>query len=128
MKAILILMLAVLIPSVAYGTEAQLTFSWTVEEDIVVDQKITELRVYQDSSSNMVGTTNPLSGIIKLTTDIQECSNFWATYATEVQESYRTDPPIVVCRPDEEDPLPARKVMSVNGLKVTIEFDPSKWE
>lgn len=126
MKQILIAIFLLLLGSISHAaTEGTLTFGWTPEtQEAITNQGITELRVYQDSSANKVGSATPLAGTITLTTAITDCSNFWATYATIDDESERTDPPIKVCEPSLADPLPATQIIQVGGFKLQVEFTP----
>jgi len=111
----------ILLFSIAHAREGTLTFSWEPEAE---QGDLAELRVYQDSSDNAPSVADPQAGIIVVQTDIDGCSNFWATYATDTEESDRTDPPIKVCEPDLSDPEPATQVISVGGFKLTIDFEP----
>ena len=116
--------LTVLLPTMVTAAEGTLTFSWepaTVEQ--VSSQGITELRVYQDSSDSTPFTSPPDAGTIVVATQIDGCSNFWATYASETDESERTEA-IKVCEPSLEDPEPATRIISVGGFRLTIDFTP----
>ena len=114
-----------LIVNIAHARAATLNFSWTPEPEIVTQQGITELRVYQDSSDNSPAVEDPNMGKITLDADIVGCSYFWATYYAPGDESDRTDPPIKVCQPPLGDPEPATRVISVGEfMKVTIDFAP----
>lgn len=106
------------------ATRGTLTFSWTPDRAVIERQQIIELRVYQDSSDNEPFVADPLAGTIKVETEIDGCSNFWATYATATEESNRTDPPIEVHEPKLGDPEPATRVVEVGGFKLTIDFEP----
>jgi hypothetical protein len=106
------------------ATTGMLTFAWDTDQSVVDSQGITELRVYQDSSTNEPFVADPMAGTIQVRTDIDGCSNFWATYATATEESDRTDPPIEVCEPKLTDPEPATRVVEVGGFKLTIDFEP----
>ena len=122
--AILSLTLVLAVERCWSATTGTLTFSWDTEQSVVDSRGITELRVYQDSSSNEPFVADPMEGTIKVVTEIDGCSNFWATYATPAKESDRTDPPIEVCEPKLTDPEPATRVVEVGGFKLTIDFEP----
>ena len=111
-------------PATAHAREGTLTFSWDPDADYNGRTGITELRVYQDSSENTPFVADPNAGTITVRTNIDGCSNFWATYATETEESDRTDPPIKACEPQLGDPEPATQIISVGGFKLTIDFEP----
>ena len=113
-----------LIVNIAHARPATLNFSWTPQPEVVAEQEITELRVYQDSSDNAPAVEDPNAGKITIDADITGCSYFWATYYAPGDESDRTDPPIKVCAPGLDDPEPATRVISVGGFKLTIDFEP----
>lgn len=106
------------------ASDRTLTFVWTPQT--VQDSRVTELRVYQDSSDNMVGqTVHPDKGTLTIDTAIDGCSNFWATYAGETEESERTDPPIVVCEEGLPDPEPVVRMVGPGGFTITLEITPT---
>lgn len=120
---IYVFLLLLLFESNARADQGSVTFTWTVDKEASERQEITELRVYQDSSDNAPFTTDPDAGTITIQTDIDGCSNFWATYANSIHESQRT-PAIVVCEPQLPDPLPPTQVVEVPGFQLTIDFKP----
>lgn len=106
------------------ATAEEFTFSWTVQPDIVADQNITELRVYQDSWQSPHFSEDPLSGTIVVDTEVETSSNFWAIYVTESgMESAPTDI-IKVSRTgnDHIDPDPAEPeiIDTPSGIIMTV--------
>lgn len=108
----LALLLVLLFSSLASAKTETVHLTWTVSQD----SGIIAMRIYQDTSSNMVQEIDGSSGTTEFTVDIVGCSNFWARYVTAQGESPYNSEVVPVCQSADEDPIPAQQPIRVEGL------------